>query len=73
MRKVNGILKIQTLLLLKEDDKPIEDIQYGDINSDGSINVQDGVLCLSAVCMFLPVVLRMQEADHIIETVKKSL
>ena len=27
-----------------EDGKPIDDVEYGDINSDGDINVQDGVL-----------------------------
>ncbi len=43
---IDKIANGQTAVYKKigEDGKPIEDVKYGDINSDGDINVQDGVL-----------------------------
>ena len=43
---IDKIANGQTAVYKKigEDGKPIEDVKYGDINSDGEINVQDGVL-----------------------------
>ncbi len=43
---IDKIANGQTAIYKKigEDGKPIEDVKYGDINSDGEINIQDGVL-----------------------------
>lgn len=43
---IDKIVNEQSAIYKKigEDGKPIEDIKYGDINSDGEINIQDGVL-----------------------------